>query len=508
MKKTLGRYIGVIAFILVLLIPTDPSVFPTDAKYVASVTLLMVIWWVTEAIPIQATALLPVILFPALGVLTPAEACAPYADKTIFLFMGGFIIAMSMQRWGLHERIALNIINRVGTSPRMLILGFMVATAFLSMWISNTATAMMMVPIAIAIIATILPKSDTGLGEMTEQQRDFSECIVISIAYAATIGGIATIIGTPPNGIFVAQMETIFPSAPAIDFFTWMEFALPLACVMLPLAWLWLTYGPYRHMPGKISSGKEIIAERLRSLGEMGRGEKWTLLVFAMTAAAWIMRSEKHIGNVVIPGITTYLPFVGDSTIAIAGAVLLFLLPVDTKEGVFTMNWEWAKKIPWGILILFGGGICLSTAFIKSGLAGVIMQHMTFMHVLPVVVAVLVVALLVSLLTEVTSNTAIASVMMPVMAVTAVSMGIHPYLLMLTAAFACSMAFMLPVATPPNAVAYSSGYVEMKDMIRTGWILNIVGIFILTLFMFTIISWILGFSTAMPDWAFEPAVSV
>jgi len=508
MKKRLGRYLGVIVFLLILVFPVDPAVFPVLAKYVAAATTLMVIWWVTEAIPIQATALIPIVLFPVLGVLTPAEACAPYADKIIFLFMGGFIIAMSMQRWGLHERIALHIIGKMGSSPRMLVLGFMIATGFLSMWISNTATAMMMVPIAIAIIATILPNSDLSLDEMSETQRDFSECLVISIAYAATIGGLATIIGTPPNGIFVAQLDAIFPDSPSIDFFTWMKFALPMACVLMPLAWLWLTYGPYRNMPDKISSGKDVIQEKLKGLGEMGRGEKWTLLIFVSTAVAWIMRSEKHIGDIVIPGISTYLPFVGDSTIAITGAILLFLLPVDREEGIFTMNWEWAKKIPWGILILFGGGICLSKAFIKSGLAGVIMEHMTFLHGLPIIIAILIVGIIVSLLTEVTSNTAMASVMMPIMAVTAVSMGVHPYYLMLTAAFACSMAFMLPVATPPNAVAYGSGYVTMRDMMRTGWILNLIGIFVVTLFMLTVITWVLGLTPEIPVWGLEPVTGV
>ena len=207
MKKTLGRIIGILAFLIIVFYPVDPSAFPVEAKYAAAVTALMVVWWITEAIPIQATALVPIVLFPLLGVLTPAQACGAYGDKVIFLFMGGFIIAMSMQRWGLHERIALHIINRTGSSPRRLILGFMIATAFLSMWISNTATAMMMIPIAIAIIATILPNIETKLEEMDLKQRNFSECIVISIAYAATIGGMATIIGTPPNGFFIAQME-------------------------------------------------------------------------------------------------------------------------------------------------------------------------------------------------------------------------------------------------------------------------------------------------------------
>jgi sodium-dependent dicarboxylate transporter 2/3/5 len=504
MKKTIGKIVGVLVFFIILLWPMDPAFFPVQAT--AASTALMVIWWITEAIPIQATALLPIVLFPALGVLKASEAAAPYADKVIFLFLGGFIIAMSMQRWGLHERIALAILSKAGSSSRMLIFGFMVATAFLSMWISNTATAMMMVPIAIAIIGTILPRNEREPEMIDKPQHAFAECIVISIAYAASIGGLATIIGTPPNGIFLAQMETIFPMAPTIDFFTWMKFGLPLAIVFLPIAWLWLIYGPYRHMPKKISHGHDIIQQRITELGPMGKGERWTLLVFLMTAVAWIMRAEKDIGGFIIPGINTFLPWVDDSTIAIAGAILLFLLPVDWKQGIYTMNWEWAKKIPWGILILFGGGIALSKAFIASGLAQEIIKTFTVFYGLPIVVAVVAVGIIVSLLTEVTSNTAMASVMIPIMAVTSLSMGIHPWYLMLAATFAASMAFMLPVATPPNAVAYGSGYVTMNNMMRTGWVLNLIGIGILTLMMFTIISWALGMNPEIPVWALEPVL--
>jgi sodium-dependent dicarboxylate transporter 2/3/5 len=509
MKKEIGIILGIIIFFIIIFAALDPNIVDPanqSAAFVAAATCLMIIWWVTEAIPIQATALLPIVLFPLLGVLSPGEATAPYADKTIYLFLGGFIIAMSMQRWGLHERIALNIIDKMGTSPRKIIFGFMIATAFLSMWISNTATSMMMVPIAIAIIITILPKSETTLEEMTKEQRDFSECIVISIAHAATIGGIATIIGTPPNGIFIAQLETIFPSAPMIDFFTWMKFGLPLSCVFIPISWFWLTYGPYRHMPKKISHGKEIIHEKLKALGPMSLGEKWTLMVFGLTAFAWIFRTEKQLGDFVIPGLVTIFPGIHDSTIAIAGAILLFLLPVNLNEGVFTMNWEWAKKIPWGILILFGGGICLSEAFIKSGLARIIMENMSIFHWLPIIVMVIIIGVLVSLLTEVTSNTAIASVMMPIMAVTSVSLGYHPFILMLTAALAASMAFMLPVATPPNAVAYGSGYITIRDMIRSGWVLNFIGVGLIAIFMFTIIMWAVGFDMGLPDWALQPIV--
>ncbi|MDK2974139.1 MAG: solute carrier family 13 (sodium-dependent dicarboxylate transporter), er 2/3/5 [Methanofollis sp.] len=504
MKKNIGRVFGPLIFLALILAPIDESIMPTPARYVAAVTLLMIIWWITEAIPLEATALLPVVLFPALGVLTATEAASPYADKVIFLFMGGFIIAMSMQRWGLHRRIALTIINIVGTSPRRLILGFMIATAFLSMWISNTATAMMMIPIAIAIITTIIPNAGTPLKDMTGEQRDFSEALVISIAYAANIGGIATLIGTPPNGIFAAQMKTLFPAAPAIDFFSWMKFGVPLVAIFIPITWLWLTYGSYRNLPTTIAHAKDIITHQIENLGPMTRGERWTLLIFVLTALSWVFEKTKVLGDLVIPGLDMIFPSIHDSTIAIAGALLLFLLPVDRKQGIYTMDWEWAAKIPWGILILFGGGLCLSVAFIKSGLATFIVDQIAVFGGLPIVVLVLIVGIGISLLTEVTSNTAIASLMMPIMAVTAVSMNMNPYLLMLTAAVCTSMAFMLPVATPPNAVAYASGYIDMKDLMRSGWVLDFIGVGLWTFFLFTIVMWALGFSPALPDWATMP----
>lgn len=504
MKRSIGRVFGVLIFLALVFAPIDDTLIPTSARYVAAVTLLMITWWITEAIPLEVTALLPVVLFPLLGVLSAKEATAPYADKVIFLFLGGFIIAMSMQRWGLHRRIALNIINIVGTSPRRLILGFMIATAFLSMWISNTATAMMMIPIAIAIIATIIPSAQATLKNLTEEQHDFCEALVISIAYAASIGGIGTLIGTPANGIFVAQMKTLFPAAPAIDFFSWMKFGVPLVAVFIPITWLWLSYGSYRHLPAKIAHAREIIDHQMEDIGPMTKGEKWTLAVFVLAALAWIFEKTKDIGGFVIPGLDILFPAIDDSTIAIAGALVLFLLPVDRKKGIYTMDWEWAVKIPWGILLLFGGGLCLSTAFIKSGLAKVIVDQIAIFGSLPIVLLVLLVAIGISLLTEVTSNTAVASLMMPIMAVTSVSMGIHPYMLMLTAAVCTSMAFMLPVATPPNAVAYASGYIDMRDLMRSGWVLNFIGVGLWTLFLFTVVMWALGFTPALPDWATMP----
>lgn len=504
MKKEIGKIIGILVFIAVLLAPVDPAIIPIEARYVAAVTLLMAIFWVTEAVPLEVTALLPIVLFPLLGVLSIREATTPYADPVIFLFLGGFIIAMSMQRWGLHRRIALSIINIVGTSPRRLVLGFMVATGFLSMWISNTATAMMMIPIAIAIIATVMPAVNTRLDEMNTEQRDFAGCLVIAVAYAANIGGIATIIGSPPNGIFIAQMKVLFPLAPTIDFFTWMKFGVPLAAIFIPIVWLWLIKVPYRHLPQKLSQAKEVIDQEMEALGPMSRGEKWTLFVFLLTAFSWIFASTKVIGGTTIPGLDQIFPGISDTVIAIFGALLLFFLPVDMKKGIFTMNWEWAQKIPWGILILFGGGLCLSAAFISSGLAQLIVNSFTILSLLPIVAIVLIVGIAVSLLTEVSSNTAIASVMMPIMAVTAVSMGIHPYMLMLTAAVCASLAFMLPVATPPNAVAYGTGYIDMKTLFKSGWALNLMGVVFWTFFLFTVVMWAIGFTPDLPAWAVNP----
>ena len=501
MKKVAIIVASLLVFFAILAIPVDPTVLAPEARSVAAVTVLMILLWGTGVIPLEATALLPLVLFPALGVLSPVKVAESYGNEVIFLFLGGFIIAMSMQRWNLHRRIALHIIRIVGTSPRRLVLGFMVATAFLSMWISNTATTMMMIPIAVAIILTIIPGTDKTLESLDGKEQALARCLIISIPYAASIGGIATIIGTPPNGIFISQLATIFPDAPTIDFFTWMKFGVPFAAIFIIIAWLWLTQVPYRRMVATLPSAKGLIREELAKLGQISTGERWTLIVFALTALAWIFAQTKDIGGFVIPGLDMIFPGIKDSTIAIFGALLLFVLPVDRKEGIFTMDWEWAVKIPWGILLLFGGGIALSNGFIQSGLAATIVESLTLIHGLPIVVLVFVVALGVSLATEVSSNTAMAAVLMPIMAVTAVSVGVNPIILMMTAAVCASMAFMLPVATPPNAVAYGSGYVTARDLLRSGWALDLIGVILWTFFLFTLVLWALGVPLDIPAWA-------
>ncbi len=502
MRKEVGVIAGILIFALIALIPLDAAVISREAQLTAAITGLMVVWWISEAIPIYATALVPLVLFPVFGILSPTEAAIAYADQIVFLFLGGFLIAAAMQRWNLHRRIALHIIAIFGSSPRKLVLGFMAATAFLSMWISNTATAMLMIPIALALVSTVMPDALSQDEGSKTGRNPFASCLILGVAYAATIGGIATLIGTPPNGILVAQLSTIFPDAPAIDFFSWMVFAVPFMVLFLAITWFWLTFVINPNLPRTLEGSRSLIREELAKLGAITRGERWTLLVFILVALAWIFRLPKELGVLTIPGITTILPGVTDATIAVAGALALFLLPVDSRNGVFTLDWESAVKIPWGILILFGGGICLSEGIIESGLAENIAGSLGVLAVLPLVLIVLVLALVISFLNEVVSNTAIASIMIPLLAIASIPMGINPMVLMVTAALASSLGFMLPVGTPPNAIAYGTGSITTKEMARAGFSLNIISAVLVTLFMTFIVPYALGFSpTEVPVWA-------
>jgi sodium-dependent dicarboxylate transporter 2/3/5 len=471
LHKRLGLLAGAVLFVVVLLLP-PPAGLPPAGWRTAAVALLMAVWWMTEAIPIPATALLPLVLFPVLGVLEMPDAAAPYANHLIFLFMGGFFIAMAMQRWNLHRRIALSIIAAVGTGPRRLVLGFMLATAFLSMWISNTATTAMMLPIALAVGEMFRPPGTDG------GQYRFGIALMLGIAYAASIGGVATLIGTPPNAVFAAAAGELLGRP--IGFMEWMAVGVPVAAVFLPAAWLLLV--GVLHRPGKLSGDAEgLIAAEREGLGPMSRGERSVAIVFALTAAAWILREPKTFGGVTVPGLQSLAPGVQDSTIAIAASVVLFLLPVDWKRGVFALDWATARKIPWGVLVLFGGGLSLARAMDRSGLAGWIGGRVAGMSGLSVVLIVGAVAVLFVFLTEITSNTATATMAMPVMAGAAAGLGIAPVTLMATAALASSMAFMLPVATPPNAIVFASEYLTIPEMSRAGFWMNLVAIALTTL---------------------------
>lgn len=500
MNKVYGLIAGIALFFIMFFAPIPTDILPDAARITAAVTLMMIVFWITQPIPIEATSLIPLVAFPLFGILTATNAAVPYADKVIFLFLGGFIIAMSMQRWNLHKRIALKIITITGTSPKRLILGFMIATAFLSMWMSNSATAMMMIPIAIAIVSTVF--GSKPVRDMNKEEKSFAGCLVLSVAYAAGVGGIATLIGTPANGIFAAQFALYFPDAPPIDFFKWLEFGLPFVAVMIVIMWVWLTFITYRHMPKTLDNTKDVLQKEMEELGPMSRGEKNTLFVFVVVALFWIFRASKDFGAFVLPGLDVIFPGIDDCTIAIFGALLLFLLPINLKKPEFTMNWQWAVRIPWGILLLFGGGMCLSAAFKASGLSQIIAEYFGFLNGVPIVIIVLIIAIVVMILTEFTSNTAVANIMLPVIAGISVSaLAINPFILMMTVAVASSLAFMFPVATPPNAVAFGTEYVNMKDMVTAGWFLNLIGILIFTFLMFTMVMAIFGLDISLPEWA-------
>jgi sodium-dependent dicarboxylate transporter 2/3/5 len=451
-------------------------------------------------LPIPATALLPLVFFPLLRIMPAKDVAMRYADQNIFLFMGGFFIAMAMQRWELHKRIALHIVKILGTSPHKIILGFMVATAFLSMWISNTATTMMMFPIGLAVImhAQVMIEKEK-LNISTEKGKfNFGTALMLGIAYSASIGGIATLVGTPPNIVFVGIAKSLFPEAVEIGFLDWFKIGFPLVVIFLPLVWLYLTRIILPLRLKRIPGEKDVIESDLQMLGSMSIGEKLTLIVFVLVALAWIFRTNIDIGFFTIPGWSDLLgisSYVHDSTVAMVGALLLFIMPVNFKKLDFVLNWESAVRIPWGIILLFGGGFALAAGFQQSGLAQWIGEQLSFLCGIPLILMIFCICLLLTFLTEVTSNTATTTMMMPVLGSMAAAMCIHPYLLMIPAAMSASCAFMLPVATPPNAIIFGSGYLKIPVMAKTGFFLNLIGAVIITLLVYFLAIPLLGINS-------------
>lgn len=467
-RQRTGLILGPILFVLMLVLPLPEGMSP-EAKSVAAVTLLMTVWWITEAIPIPITALLPLALFPALGAVPAPKVSSAYANHLIYLFLGGFLIAIAMERWQLHRRIALHLVRRVGTSSSGILLGFMIATAFLSMWISNTATVMMMLPIALAVARQA--EADRTDGQPGEPF-PFGTALMLGIAYGGSIGGVATLIGTPPNAILAGVFEQKFGTP--IRFVDWMAFALPLSAVMLGLVWLYLVRFICGGAVGSLPGGRELIEAQLAEIGPITNEEKKVLAVFASVAVAWISH-----GFIKHPA----LDLLTDSTIAVIGAVALFLIPAERGSGRFLLDWPTAVRLPWDIILLFGGGFALAAGFQATGLTVWIGDQLGLMSGVGLLSLVLVVTALVVFLTEVTSNTATASLMLPIMGALAGAASLHPLSLMAPAALAASCAFMLPVATPPNAIIYSSRYVPIMTMAKAGFWVNLLAIGIITLFV-------------------------
>ena len=481
--------------IVVLWRPDVPSpADPAQVAAVAAMAVLMATWWISEAVPIPVTSLLPLVLLPLLAgaPFDLARVSANYANWRVFLYFGGFLIAISMETSGLHRRIALYTVRVIGTRPRRIVLGFMVATAGLSMWISNTATALMMLPIGMAVIRQFKDKPK------------FAIALMLGIAYGASIGGIATPIGTPPNIAFLGIYSRLYPSAPPIQFGQWMLFAFPLALVFLPLAWLVLV----RKVEDDGGDASAMLEERIRDMGTALPVERRVFAVFVSTALLWIFRQPIELPFVTIPGWAALVPgaVINDGVVAMTMGLLLFVVPAGGTDGrVALLDWQQVRrKMPWGILLLFGGGYALADAIAGSGTAAWVGAQMGFMAGLTPLLLIILSGTLLTFMTEITSNTATAQIMLPLAAAVAVgTIGVNPLIVMLPVTVAASFAFMLPVATPPNAVIFGSGVIPMSAMVRHGIWLNLIGIILLTLVCRWLAPFIFGIDLGggIPDWA-------
>lgn len=471
-----------VAFSAVLLF-TDLKPGKPEVTRTFAVALLMAFWWVSEAIPLAVTALVPLVLFPFLGILDGKEVSSTYFNYIIFVFLGGFVMALAMEKWNLHKRIALKILMLVGVSPGRILLGFMLATAFLSMWISNTASTMMMIPIVMSIISSLEEnKSLKGVER-------YSTGLFLAIAYSASIGGIATLVGTPTNLVFPRILTLMYPGAPEISFADWFFFALPVTLLML-LAILGIIYMMYRPRESWRALDKKHFQMKYTALGPTSFEERTVLIVFLSLAFLWIFRADIKFDSFTIPGWSSIFgtpAFINDGTVAMLAAIVLFVLPARDANRGRIMDWTTAKRLPWNIVLLFGGGFALALGFQSSGLAIWFGEQLAFTrHIHPYLILLAVITMM-SFLTELTSNVASTQMLLPVFASLAVSSGNNPILLMIPATIASSLAFMLPTATPPNAIIFGTERLEIRTMVRTGFILNMTGVLVLFL-----VTWLLG----------------
>lgn len=478
LKKTklVGLVLGPVFFCLIYFM-VSPGILTEKSIIVLALGAWMVTWWATEAMPIPVSALLPMVIFPLLGVSTAKEASAPYGDPVIFLFMGGFILALGLERHNLHQRIALSLIRLTGTSGDGIILGFMLSTALISMWISNTATAIMMLPIA-ASVTSLLAK-ETGQQD-DPRFKKFATGLMLAIAYAASIGGMATIIGTPPNVVMVGFMKRFYNLD--VSFTRWMMVGIPLMLLALAACYLIITRVLFKNNLPSIEGSKELIHRKLLALGKLSKEEKLVLGVFSITCFFWIFRQNL---NVMIGR-----NLLDDTTIAMAGGMLMFLLPVDLKNQKFLLDWSDMKELPWGILLLFGGGLCLADGMEKSGLVQIVGNYFSQQNGISTSVLVVSLTAISMGLTELMSNVALVTIFVPVVFGVADGFQINPIWLAMPVTFAASCAFMMPISTPPNAVLFASGYIKMKDMIKTGLLLNLCCLVIIVVLSLTLVQWL------------------
>ena len=467
-KNIIGLILGPLVFSLILLF-FEADGLSFEAKCILASTAWMAVWWVTECVPISVTALLPIVLFPLTGGMDLSTTTAAYGHKLVFLFVGGFMIALAIEKWHLHKRLALNIIRMTGSNKSRVILGFMLATAFLSMWISNTATSIMILPVGLAIISQL--KDDPNTKE--NENEIFGKSLMIAIAYSASIGGMATLIGTPPNMVLAGVVEESYGIK--LNMFDWMKFGVPLSSFLLMICWVYLTKIAFKFKNEEFSAGRDEILRQIKKLGSFSNEEIKVLIVFTLTALGWISRGS----------IEKIFPLIDDTIIAIFFAVILFIIPTsDNKSDKTILVWDDTVKLPWGILILFGGGMAIASAFGKSGLALWIADLLQNLNGIPLFLIILIIVTSINLLTEVTSNMATTAMLLPVLVTIALAIEIHPYFLLVSATLAASCAFMLPISTPPNAVVFSSGFLKIEDMFKKGIWMNMISIITITLVVY------------------------
>ena len=509
------RALGLVLAALAWLALGGAAELPPEGRMAAAIGVLMATWWITEALPLSATALLPIVLFPTFGVLSVLEATGPYADPIVFLFMGGFLIAIAMQKWNLHRRIALLTLSAVGTHPRRIILGMMIATAFLSMWVSNTATTLMMLPIALSVLTLVVERTKSGgstkagddtddhdvtarvaggetISQVVEDKavRAFGVGLILSIAWSASIGGLGTLLGSPPNAIVAGYVSEELGEE--LGFLQWMQLGVPIVVVFIAIAWVLITRVLFRSDLQEIPGGKEMIAGQLHSLGPMSRGERLVLAVFVGAAVMWVVPGLVFNISAVAEA-APWLDGLNDTVIAIVAGIILFALPAEKGTSKMVLVWQDAQKgLPWGVLLLFGGGLSLARAVASSGLDVWIGTQVEGLGVLPIVFLVMAVVTLVLFLTEVTSNTATAATFIPVLGGVALGIGADSMTLLIPAALAATCAFMLPVGTPPNAIVFGTGAVTIGQMARGGFALNIVGVLLITGMSWLLGGWALG----------------
>ncbi len=495
------RLLGLGMALLVWLLLGNSEGLAPDARVVASVGTLMAIWWMTEAIPLSATALLPIVLIPALTDRTVGEATAPYASSIVFLFLGGFLIAIAMEKWNLHRRIALLTLRKVGVEPRRIVLGMMLATGFLSMWVSNTATTLMMLPIGLSVLALVVDRGSKQGGAAAEEElssgaritdvvrdpniRAFGVCLVLSIAWAASMGGLGTLLGSPPNAIVAGYAADELGRQ--IGFLEWMMLGVPLAFGFIFIAWLLMTRVLYRFDLPEIPGGRQMIDDQISHLGPLSQGEKMVMFVFLGAAFLWV-----------VPGLLAgilgiaWLDSLDDTAIAIAAGLAMFILPGQGRNKM-VLEWKDAEEgLPWGVLLLFGGGLSLASAVAASGLDSWFGAQVQGLGALPSVLLVAAVVTIILFLTEITSNTATAATFIPILGGVALGINADALSLLIPAAFAATCAFMLPVGTPPNAIVFGTGTVTIGQMARGGVVLNIIGILLITLVCYVLGGFAMG----------------